>query len=526
MTFLIKADGVFYNYDNGWNELNLTEPLTEGSFNDFGFDISLVTNWDDLPDQFEVLCFTGGVEESLEISTDQFSPVDTLNKSNFEVLRFVEENNDEKLELTTNGHKPIFLLSSPFVSSATDSEDELLLKLGINVFNSIEYLVSLDNVNFAGFDGQWRAGYGMTLQELQSIPEDKWKEFYNRIYQKDFYIRATLKNQLANSTPILKSLTVQYAPNTSPTYEIFINPSEVSRETATVHVQYEDMEGDFVEYRVFIQKPGESFQQVYPQEGFIQENIAGEIAYSFNYTLLKTGLNQVRVELKDSRGSISNATASITMVNEDPFIVFTNTTWNVTGVLDDPDGDKVDIRVVINGQVHQDYLGFTQSPRNFYFEWDSPDLILNQENVIRLEAKDERGGEFGVSFNVIGTYRGLMFKDEEGMYYTTDKGELLKLLNLGVVIAGQKTEPQKIYLENTSGYGVEDIEIYSRVEEFPPNASVMISKSKEPFFGQDKIIYLENVPHGEEVEFYVSVETTAGRGKLNAPFTIEASPKI
>jgi hypothetical protein len=526
VSYLIKSNNKFYSYDNGWFEVSVTEPVTESDFENHGFDLSLVLDFNDLPDVIEVLHNTQEQKAFLEITTDSFSPISILNEKQFEVLTYLEEVKDSKLELQTNGHKPIFLLPSPNISTATDSGENLILKLGINVLNTVKYLVSLDNISFYGYDGGWRAGYEMSREQLQSISEIQWKELYDRMYQKDFYIKAILKNQISTSTPILKTITVQYAPNTPPEYEVTITPSEVSRETATIHVTYEDNEGDNVLYRVFIQKAGGAYEQVYPQEGFIPINIAGEITYSFNYTSLSTGQNKVKVELKDSRGAISTAEASITMVNQDPlFTAFTNTTWNVTGTIDDTDGDKVDVRLYINGVLKQDYLGFLDSPRNFYFEWDSPDLVLNQSNEIKIEVKDERGATLVETFNVVGTYRGLMFKDEEG-YYTTDKAEILKLLDLGRIVAGQRSDPVRIMLENTSGYGVKDIEVYSRSEDLPPNATLRFAKSKDPFFGQDKIIFIGNLPHGEEYEFYASVETTAGRGKMRAPFTIEASPKV
>jgi hypothetical protein len=123
----------------------------------------------------------------------------------------------------------------------------------------------------------------------------------------------------------------------------------------------------------------------------------------------------------------------------------------------------------------------------------------------------------------LGRYRGILFKDTEGNYYTTDKGELLKMLDLSTITAGQTTAPIKITLLNSTGYAIEDILIYPLNTNMPTNAQVRFSFNDAPFIPLDELYIAQSLNDGESKDFYVSIYTQPGRGKLNSEFQILTS---
>lgn len=497
MKVFIKYNDIIYKLsDSIWEDSSLTLPISEQDYTDHGTDIESITTeqWEFFSGEFEILAFdeTGG---ELEMSVPEFQPIYNLH--------------DEKVTIAT----------------WSDSEDTPDIIKKVELTNNITYMVSLDGSVYYGFNGGWTQGYGMSLSELTSINESNWKDLDKRIYQNNLFIRAYINNQSPDGGAILKTITVQYVPNQPPVVtDSSLSPDEVRLDSSYLTLDYEDREGDTVEYRILIQRAGEGFEQIHPEEGYISTGSSGSISHSFNYNVLNPGLNIIRVEIKDQRGSVKTKDFNLTVINEDPEIVYTYTTWNVSGTISDPDGDDVDIKLLINGEVHRDYSGYTPSPRSFFFEWDSPDLNLNEMNTITIVAKDRRGGEVVEAFTVEGTYRGIMFKDQEGHYYTTDKGELLKMLDLGNLVAGQETEPVKIYIESTLGYTIEDIEVTSLDGGMPDVATVMFSQN-EPFIPQEQITLVGPMEHADEREFFVSIYTIPGRGKMDAQFIIHAEPK-
>lgn len=411
-----------------------------------------------------------------------------------------------KLELTMPEYKPICLLESPTLLTWTDVDHGLAVRQTVLAENKIRYLLSKDSVTWVGYNGEeWIKNYEMTKEELELLESDVFKEWFgNSIYQKDLYYKILLQGQNPYNTPIVRRITTIYNDNQCPLIlDPKINPDIVHNEYVTVTGTLQDLEGDSIQYRVLIKKAGESSFKVADNWVSVSNNFTFTRAYNFPYFI--PGINQIKVEVKDSRGKVTSWVGNLILLNTEPTITLTHTDFVVEGVIGDEDGDEVSYRVLVNGNELFDFVDFSPSPRHFRYSWDSSDLIFGEMNTIRVEVKDTHGGFAFQEFQVLGTYKGLLFMDEHGNYYTTDKGDILKLLDLGTIIGGQTTEVKKVILQNRNGFHIEDLEIRSVKSEIKPHVTLEISENEMPFIATPVIKFTEVMAHEDVKPFFVRV---------------------
>lgn len=245
--------------------------------------------------------------------------------------------------------------------------------------------------------------------------------------------------------------------------------------------------------------------------------------YTFSYQDFTLGQNILALEVMDDRGSsYVSPIKYIELINNNPIItVLTHDNWSINGVINDPNGDKIKYRILING-VQKYPVGtntFTELlnvPLNLNFMWDSSDLIIGSyNNEVKIEIIDSYGGktEYALT-DIIGRYKNLMFKVDSttnSKYYSDDKGQLmvwdndvLSYLNFGIMVAGQTSPSESVYIANLFGQPMENIKVWHE-----PIIGYNVDLSKDQSFidYSDEIQFNEVLNDGEQRQFFIRIRT-------------------
>jgi len=178
-------------------------------------------------------------------------------------------------------------------------------------------------------------------------------------------------------------------------------------------------------------------------------------------------------------------------------------------LINDENGDDVAYRILINGVQKfptEGYTAFEPTPRLIDYSWDSSDLIFGLNNEIILEVIDPFKGVLQLKSNVIGTYKGLLFKDEYGNYYSTDKAEILKYIDLGQHTAGSLTTPKRVILENRTGGSIGNVKIKVSDETVYEGIDMTISHTLTPYNGTKELLIPYTLNDKDTFNFYVRVK--------------------
>jgi hypothetical protein len=184
----------------------------------------------------------------------------------------------------------------------------------------------------------------------------------------------------------------------------------------------------------------------------------------------------------------------------------------LTGVLDDKDLTKVQYRVLLNGNPYHPRNGeFTRlnaPPVNISLNISERDIIFEKENVLRVEFKDSWGEtDFWEPPPFIGTYSGIMFKDEKGKYLSNSFGEILRNLEFGDIIAGQTTLEQKVIVKNQMGVQVQNLILNVMKDKLPEGVRIELSRTNNPFVAEDPLLFNMFFNPDDEFTLYVRIST-------------------
>jgi hypothetical protein len=402
--------------------------------------------------------------------------------------------------------------------------------------NVILFAVSIDKLIYKVYkNNEWFTinktnvlSQGMTRKELEETPQSAWEELFdNQAYLSSFDIFVGLFSLEINK-PIMKSIAIEYAENKSPIItNAIITPDSVHNEYATISANIKDYEGDKVSFKIMIKKADElDFVQVSPDDGWFDRTSSNtEMTQSFNHPYFSKGLNEIKLVVKDERGLENEWSGNITYLNSAPTMLITHDSTKMTAVIGDEDGDSISYRVFINGEMKFDYTDLLQTPTELNYYFDSSNIVIGENNEIKIEVKDSHGAVISETINVVGAYRGLMFKDELGKYYTSDFGEIINLLDLGTIIAGQSTEVKKVLVQNCTGENLQNISLKGDSVPLPESIKILLSNTENPFVGKESIVIPSIVRDKEEKEIFVQIKTEAGNG-LNSNFKVTAEADV
>ena len=518
----IKSDNkIQILFNNEWIDTGLVEPLSQEDFEEYGMvdSIPLITaeQWAELGDEFEIIMWTDSISDT------------------------------HKLELTVPEYRPIYLLDNPKLLTWTDSTNDLQIVQNVNINQQKRFLVSKDNRTT-----WWKLIYtlneeeiqmpnwiqvpieniytdGMTKTELEAITNTEWKLWTGvpSTFNLDFAASLESANSENANPPTITSFEVNFTPNEAPLIQ---NPklmvgiyeledgSTIHTETVNLIADIFDQEGDQIRYKILI-----NGNKVYPEVDewteYFDNNHSISKALTYNlFDIVNIDPNEeiiyleneVTLVVQDDRGLERIWIGKIIIVNDSPGIVINHSDFSLTATLSDYDNDKVAYRILINNvqkfptvgdNIINDklYTPFYEQPKDISYYWSSNDLIFNEPNLITVEVIDEFGTTSQAEFSVIGTYKGLMFMDSEGNYYTTDSGEILKYLDFETIMAGTITEPKIVYLRNQNGFDVENTLVNINEATLPQGIQVMLSKVAEPFEDNTSLTYLGTLQDNESV---------------------------
>ena len=274
-----------------------------------------------------------------------------------------------------------------------------------------------------------------------------------------------------------------------------------------------DRENDDISYRILVRpQSATTWTQLLPDvDGtwFSRPN-GYTFAHAFELSNFRAGSNVIKVQTKDSRGATYEDTATVVLASGAPSItVNSQNSFYLNATLDHSSARKVRFKVLVNGEQLAPRVGWSEwkeTPYTFNFTWDSDDLLHGLPNDVQVVVEDELCTEAVSKFNVVGEYKSLLFKDENGFYYSTDKGEVLQQLDFGTVVGGSLTGPQLVYLENKTGLPMENVSIYVDLSTDEEHTKVKLSTTADPFADVDEIPVPGVLADNDTFTFYVRVD--------------------
>ncbi len=92
-------------------------------------------------------------------------------------------------------------------------------------------------------------------------------------------------------------------------------------------------------------------------------------------------------------------------------------------------------------------------------------------------------------------------------YYSDGYDTIFKLLDFGTLVAGQVSEPKKVFVKNLAGFAVTNLMVYVSPSEFPEKLAIEISPYNSPFIPEEAIWFSGIFEDGAESAFYVRIST-------------------
>lgn len=249
---------------------------------------------------------------------------------------------------------------------------------------------------------------------------------------------------------------------------------------------------------------------------FTKEDVRNTAVISPGYfTDLTERTVTVKVEQVDS--TLVTGTGTVSLYDTAPEIELTMVGLGFKASISDAEGDRVQYKVELNGkQIYPLYDGFSPlfiSPVTFERSFMSREVNVNPldfttpNNTITLTARDEYGKESTATLEFAGTYAGILFADMDYTYYTSDLGDILRYLDVGVITAGQTTPSYPIRLINKHDFSLTNLEIFKGEGTLPKGAWVELSYDDSPFIPLSSLTYDEELEYNGEFVFHARIAT-------------------
>ena len=85
----------------------------------------------------------------------------------------------------------------------------------------------------------------------------------------------------------------------------------------------------------------------------------------------------------------------------------------------------------------------------------------------------------------------LGFRNEIGLYYTDEAGNILRYLEYGTLVAGSTSEAYPVWVQNNADFPVKDMKVWVDPPTIKPGITVQLSLSNNPFVPIDEIPFPE-----------------------------------
>lgn len=100
------------------------------------------------------------------------------------------------------------------------------------------------------------------------------------------------------------------------------------------------------------------------------------------------------------------------------------------------------------------------------------------------------------------------FHDENTLYYSDNRGDIIKLLDFGTLIAGQTSAVKQVFLKNLTGESIKNVQISVDQPSVPNHSTVELSKTNNPFIPEPTLFLNGLYTDGQSASFYVRVVST------------------
>ncbi|MGH1287746.1 halomucin [Bacillus toyonensis] len=97
----------------------------------------------------------------------------------------------------------------------------------------------------------------------------------------------------------------------------------------------------------------------------------------------------------------------------------------------------------------------------------------------------------------------LGFRNEIGLYYTDEAGNILRYLEYGTLVAGSTSDAYPVWLQNNADFPVKDMKVWVDPLTVKPGITVQLSLSNNPFVPVDEIPFSGTIPIGDARQFYI-----------------------
>lgn len=229
-------------------------------------------------------------------------------------------------------------------------------------------------------------------------------------------------------------------------------------------------------------------------------------------SLFTTSENPYNFNIKVTQDNekIIQKTTKLLLANREPQIILNMTGMYLKIDLGDDDGNKVKYNIYVNGSkiypLTEEWSPLVQTPFVTTKRFKSNEIIVEGENLVKVNVIDEYGKSTSLTYKFIGECSGLLFMNEHNEMYTDDLGNIIRMLEFGNILAGKSSKIEKIKLKNNCGFNVKDITIKIEPTTIPQGSTILLDTDFDNFRGSNEI-NIQRLVDGAEIEFYIRVIT-------------------
>lgn len=305
---------------------------------------------------------------------------------------------------------------------------------------------------------------GLSLAELEALTSADFNQIFDQT-QIDFVIYVPKK---FNDDVSLSGITANFPANGAPMIDYFrAITNKIHAGDVDVIFKIIDPENEKVKYRLYVNDQLVITKYNVTSNTDIRETIPNSAFKKIDITSTKVveDTNIIKLEAEDEYGAMSSETYTIIKIDNLPTLVgvLDEDTYEFNFTISDTDSDKVKYAAYINDvDTPIGTSTFMKVPTNeLTVTIPQNHIKINQENILKLVLTDSVFGETTVLIKFKGTYPSLLFYDEAGDLLSTNFGEVLKKLDLGVICCGQTSIPVKVVINNNTSKAVKDLVIRS-----------------------------------------------------------------
>lgn len=384
---------------------------------------------------------------------------------------------------------------------------------------------------------------GITASSLKSLTSADYTQIFNQS-QIDFVIYIPKKFD----TVSVSGITATFPANGAPMIEYFrALANKIHSADVDVIFKFIDPEEGNVNYRLYVNNQLITSKYNVPSGSELRETIPNSAFKQIDRTETKEieATNIIKLEVEDEYGATASETYTVIKIDKLPTIIGTldEDTYEFKFTIYDADGDKVKYEAYINDvETPIGTSAFMAVPTNeLTVTIPQNHIKINKENTLKLVITDSVLGEATILIKFEGTYPSLLFYNEKNELLSTNFGEVLNKLDLGVMCCGQTSIPVMVKIINNTSKAVKDLVISSpkdidgEDEVIKDNNGVVIDTqhkdgttwvqlSLDDSFSDPSTYYAINIPNlssHESKGFWIRVASLSSLAKPNIYEDIE-----